>query len=353
MRLHPGREPGDGERPRVELLVADKAGDWDTDGLGSPWRIAEARALAARLCDLIARGATPAEIVVLTRATTDLRVYERALEERGLPTYVIGGRGYWGHPQVIDVVAYLRALANPRDEEALYTVLSSPLVELSVDALVLLAAAGRTARRDPWWVIREPGDALDEVPGEDRDKLAAFAAWFGEERADVPRRGVEEVIDRMLERTGYDLALVAMPGGRRRLANVRKLMRLGREWEAASGRDLTGFLDSVRGRGSGWTGSGDPRESEAPVEGEALDAIRLMTIHRAKGLEFEVVCVADTGRGPRYRAPLMRIGRDGRFGLRLNEPGTGRVCSRSTTARSARRGRPPRNARSGGCSTWR
>ena len=56
--------------------------------------------------------------MLLTRATTDLRVYERALEERGIPTYVIGGRGYWAHPQVVDLVAYLRALANPRDEEA-------------------------------------------------------------------------------------------------------------------------------------------------------------------------------------------------------------------------------------------
>ena len=71
-------------------------------------------------------------------------------------------------------------------------------------------------------------------------------------------------------------------------------------------------------------GSGEARESEAPVEGEALDAVRLMTIHRAKGLEFDVVCVADLGRGPRWRAEVMRVGRDGRFGMRLAEPGTGR-----------------------------
>ena len=71
-------------------------------------------------------------------------------------------------------------------------------------------------------------------------------------------------------------------------------------------------------------GAGGARESEAPVEGEALDAVRLMTIHRAKGLEFDVVCVADLGRGPRWRTELVRVGRDGRFGLRLSEPGTGR-----------------------------
>jgi ATP-dependent helicase/nuclease subunit A len=115
-----------------------------------------------------------------------------------------------------------------------------------------------------------------------------------------------------------------MPGGERRLANVRKLMRLGREYEAASGRDLRGFLELVRARAAGWGGAGDSRESEAPVESEALDAVRLMTIHRAKGLEFGTVCVADLGRGPIRRAPLVRIGRDGGFGIRLAEPGTGR-----------------------------
>ena len=123
--------------------------------------------------------------------------------------------------------------------------------------------------------------------------------------------------------TGYDLAVLAMPGGQRRLANVRKLMRLAREHEAAAGSELRGFLEVVERR-SGEGGPSGSRESEAPVEGEALDAVRLMTIHRAKGLEFEIVCVADLGRGPRWRAELMRVGRDGRFGLRLAQPGTAR-----------------------------
>ncbi|MBV9417877.1 MAG: PD-(D/E)XK nuclease family protein, partial [Solirubrobacterales bacterium] len=149
-----------------------------------------------------------------------------------------------------------------------------------------------------------------------------FADWFAGERDVAGRAGVEELLDRVIERTGYDLAVLAMPGGQRRLANVRKLMRLGRDHEAAHGSDLRGFLALVARRAR--FGAEAARESEAPVEGEALDAVRLMTIHRAKGLEFELVCVADLGRGPRWRAELMRVGRDGRFGLRLAEPGTGR-----------------------------
>ena len=72
-----------------------------------------------------------------------MHVYEQALEAAGVPTYVIGGRGYWSHPQVIELVAYLRALANPRDAEALHTVRLSPLCGLSLDGLVLSGADAR------------------------------------------------------------------------------------------------------------------------------------------------------------------------------------------------------------------
>jgi ATP-dependent helicase/nuclease subunit A len=311
--------------PAVEMLLADKGAEYaSSESLAAPWRLAEAAALAARVRELIGAGASPREIVVLTRATTDLRVYERALESVGIPTYVIGGRGYWAHPQVIDLVAYLRVLANPRDEEALLTVLVSPLVGLSLDGLVALMSVAHGAGRDPWWVIREPDGRLDGLAAADHERVARFAEWFGDERALAAGLGVPELIERALEQTDYDRTMLAMPGGARRLANVRKLMRLGREHETAAGPDLRGFLELVHARGAGLGGVGESRESEAPVEGEALDAVRLMTIHRAKGLEFPIVCVADLGRGPIYRGELIRVGRDGRLGLRLAEPGTAR-----------------------------
>ena len=315
-----GGDGAAGPGPLVELLIADKGSEWEEIGIAAPWRIAEARALAARVASLVASGVcAPRDVVVLCRATTDLRVYERALEERGVPTYVIGGRGYWAHPQVVDLVCYLRALANPLDEEALYTVLTSPLLGCTLDALVILASGSRAAGRDPWWLLRDPDGRLDALDAADRERFRSFAVWFAEERAAVGRCGVEELVERALDLSGYDLAMLATPGGPRRLANVRKLMRLGRAYEAQDGPDLRGFLALIAGR----AGAGDPRESEAPVEGEALDAVRLMTIHRAKGLEFPVVCVADLGRVPWRTAPLLRLGRDGRIGIRLARPGSG------------------------------
>ncbi len=123
--------------------------------------------------------------------------------------------------------------------------------------------------------------------------------------------------------TGYDFATLARPGGERGLANIRKLMRLGHEFAASQGPDLRGFLDAIALRAS--SGRLDARESEAPVEGEALDAVRLMTIHRAKGLEFKIVVVADLGREPRRGRGLLRAGADGRrLGLMLARPGGGK-----------------------------
>src|SRR5262249_30684066 len=82
---------------------------------------------------------------------------------------------------------------------------------------------------------------------------------------------------------------------------------------------LRGFLEAVHERQAGRAGGA--HESEAPVEGEGLDAIRLMTIHRAKGLEFHTVCVADLGRSVRPPYELVRVGADGRLGLRLIRSG--------------------------------
>ncbi len=174
--LRPGRAP---EPPAgdalTELLLVDKGADWELEGMASPWRLAEARALARRVGELVAAGTAPGEIVVLLRAMTDVRVYERALEQHGLPTYVIGGRGYWDHPQIVDLVCYLRALDNPLDEEAFYGVLGSPLVGASLDALVLISAAVRDTGCDPWSVVRADAEALPALGADDRARLRTFA----------------------------------------------------------------------------------------------------------------------------------------------------------------------------------
>src|SRR3954462_1573144 len=164
-------DPGDpaGAEPRVELLVTDSRGWEDDQRLGlagveaKPHRRAEARVLAHRLREEVDAGRPARDIVVLVRATASLRVIEEALEEQGVTTYVVGGRGYWSQQPVRDGLAYLAALANPLDESALLGVLASPFCGVGSDALVLLAGAGRELGGGLWAALKAA--AHDAGPG--------------------------------------------------------------------------------------------------------------------------------------------------------------------------------------------
>jgi ATP-dependent exoDNAse (exonuclease V) beta subunit len=332
-RFEPLRERPDAraEPPRVdppvELLVVDKKKErWDErladegeDPFGrgmraaTPWRAAEARLLARRIDELTRSGPYRfGDVVVLMRATTHMAFFERALEERGIPTYVVGGRGYWSQQQVADLRHWLATLANPLDELSLYSVLASPLVGVSLDALALIGLQARRTRRDAWWLLREPDGLLDELPPADRPLIEGFVKLLEEHRRAAPTVSLETLIDRAVTDTGYDRHVLSLPAGDRRMANIRKLMRVARAFEAEEGRDLRAFIDVVAERDMI-----AEREGEAPLEAEELDAVRLMTVHRAKGLEFPVVCVADLGKDGREEAGSLRISDDGQVGLRL------------------------------------
>jgi ATP-dependent exoDNAse (exonuclease V) beta subunit len=302
------------EEARVELLLTDRR-DWEggeslggettgvagvADGGGAPrWRHEEARLLARRVAELVQRGAARAgEIVVLLRALGDVAVYERALRAQGLRTLASAG-GFWGHQQVGDLLAYLRALANPLDELALYSTLASPLVGLSSDGLALLARAA--GEEGVWETIREVSVPL---PRADREALSRFCAWFERERRAAPLRTISRLIERAVDWNGYREHVLALEEGERRLANVHKLLALARRYEASEGRDLRGFLDHAAEQGA----SEGIVEPDAPVADAHGEAVRLMSIHAAKGLEFPVVCVADLGRVPNLSVPDLLIG---------------------------------------------
>ena len=311
--------------PAVELLLTSRRG-WNGDEQheprasaragpgGSPrWRQAEARLLAARVAELVERGEFAAgEIAVLLRAGGDADTYEHALAQRGLSTVASVG-GFWGRQQVLDLLAYLRVLANPLDELALFGTLASPLVGISSDGLALLARAA-AASSEPVWATIEGAGARGELrlPEADRDSLARFARRIASERRTLSALPIARLIERAMAASDYEEHVLALDAGTRRMANVRKLLRLARRFEASEGRDLHAFLDHAAH--SSELASGP--EPDAPVAGQEADAVRLMSIHAAKGLEFGVVCVGDLGRQPNLSVPELLV--DGRrIGLRL------------------------------------
>jgi ATP-dependent exoDNAse (exonuclease V) beta subunit len=272
--------------------------------------------VAARVKELVDSGAAkPGEIVLLFAAGTDAEWYEQELRELGLPTYRATGRGYFGQQQVADLLAYLRLLHNRYDDEALVTVLASPLVGVSNDALVLLrrAASKRPLFKGLERTVPEGLNARDgrlfEAFRQRHDRLVAASGTLS----------LERLCEEIVVAHDYDLAVLARWDGRRRYANLRKLARLARSYEELRGADIEGFVRFVREQDEAGA-----KELEAVAEEEDADVIRLLTIHAAKGLEFKVVVVADAGRD--RAAPgadeILALP-DGRFGFRVADPATG------------------------------
>ncbi|HVV90705.1 MAG TPA: UvrD-helicase domain-containing protein [Solirubrobacterales bacterium] len=325
-----------GTGPAVELHLTARDG-WDAEGIDldpaidgrTPLNcLAEARTLAARLRELHDAGVERGAMVVLLRAFTHLDAYEDSLARAGLRPYVVGGRGYWSQQQVADVCALLATIANPLDDEALFGALASPVCAVAPDTLWLLrAAAGRG--RHVWPALEavalgegvdlggrpdrtaaaerlEAPERLADIPAGERELLGEFATRLVGLRARAPRLGLAGLVEAAVTETGYDLATLLRPAGEARLANVRKLSRLAAAYEEREGRDLRGLLDFLAARAE------TDAEAQAATAAEGHDGVRIMTVHNAKGLEFEVVAVPDLARGllSGGRRPVLALGRE-------------------------------------------
>ena len=304
-----------------ELLVTDKASYADS---GVQWRRAEARHVARRVRELVDAGAAmPGEIVLLFAAGTDAEWFEEELRAVDLPTIRMTGRRYFGQQQVVDLLHYLRLLQNRYDDEALLTVLASPFVGVSNDALVLIRA---NAEKRPIFKGIErtlPADLAED----DRRLVRAFLQRYERLVESSTRLSLELLCERILVEHDYDLAVLTRRDGQRRYANLRKLARLARSYEELRGPDIEGFIRFVAEQDA----VGAP-ERDAVSEEEGADAVRLLTIHAAKGLEFKVVVVADAGRDRSHTDEILCLS-DGRFGFKVAHPSTGtRVSTTSYQA---------------------
>ena len=287
--------------PSVEILLADLS----DGGVRTAADADEAQAdlLAERIEQMIRRpqklvrdpdtaswrAARPGDIAVLFARMTHSLKYERRLQARGIPYYVVGGVGFFRQQEVYDLLNALRAIDNPFADIAFFGALRSSLFGLDDNALMQIAET----------VDRPYLPSLQAAPGALRETLPEHEFEALRHACDLLMRlgarkdavGVDQLLRELLDATGYEAAALSAFQGQRVLGNVRQLVDLARE-ASAEGVSLADFLSEIEElviKGA--------RYEQAAVAGEAEDVVRIMTIHKAKGLEFPVVFIPDLNAG--------------------------------------------------------
>lgn len=324
-KLYAGRQAPDDERwigGPVEVDIVPTPSDEEDDD-GSTAFEKECRFIAGRIGELLASGRMAARkdgtleplsyrhIVVLLRSMAGKAdVLIQALQEGGIPSYAEQSGGYFAAVEVQVMLALLRCIDNPEQNLAMAAVLRSPLVGLDETALagVRLAGDGTLWQNLPAFVASLP-DGVDE-----KEDLQQFMAAFDSWRTYSRRHGVAELLQRLYDDTAYVDFVGAMPGGDVRQANLKALYDRARQYEEAGFRGLFRYLqlmDKMKEDGLDL--------APAKVVSEKEDVVRIMSIHKSKGLEFPVVFVADMGKAFNRRDTQDQILFHNRLGIGLKQ----------------------------------
>ena len=236
------------------------------------------------------RPARPGDVAVLLRRFTNVHAFEQALEARGVPCATPGGAGFFTRQEVLDCGGLLRWLAEPQDAIALAGVLRSPFFALRDDTLLAL----RQGRRPLLAALRDPPAG---VGNGERARCGHAADVLGELRAAAGAAPADALLELALARTGAEAAWAPLDSGEQARANIRKLVRVVRTLAGHSLSEVAAYLERRRD---------ELDVREAPAVLDRPDAVQLMTVHAAKGLEFPIVFVPEAHAGPRDGWPVVR-----------------------------------------------
>ena len=303
--LYPGAEfpplpSGKEDFCKSELLLLDKE-----DTGGEDERQAEARMIARRIRELIRDGVVLdketreyrrvqyRDIVILTRSIRGwAEVFSSVLGEEGIPAYSVSREGYFETYEVSVLLDYLKILDNARQDLPLAAVLTSVFGGLDTRELAEIRIAYPNVPFYNAAAMCAKGDAAEDACMEElRGKLRRFYDQVRYFREKVPYTPIHELLEEIIDKTGYGLYIAAMPGGAQRMANVEMLTERAAAFEGTSYKGLFNFVRYIA-----QLKKYDVDYGEAGIMDEQADTVRIMSIHKSKGLEFPIVFVAGMGK---------------------------------------------------------
>ena len=284
----------------AEFLIADSADEFLEEAqLTDPIRL-EAELVASRIRKMMhgqkvtdkktgeLRDVKYSDIVILLRSFGKYAdTFVEVLEQKKIPAHASSKTGYFKTTEIGTVLSLLRILDNPRQDIPLAAVLRSPMYHFSDEELARIKISGEK-RAFHCCVLEPVWEGLSE---ELSLKLQKFLRKLSEYRDMAPVLPIHELLYRILEDTGYARYVAAMPGGERRKANIEMLLEKALAYEKTSYRGLFHFIRYIDKLNKYEVDYG-----EADVVSENADAVRIMTIHKSKGLEFPVVFLCGTAK---------------------------------------------------------
>jgi ATP-dependent helicase/nuclease subunit A len=328
---------------RTELLLRLKAGhndEADSENESGANELAdlgetekEARLLAIRLKQLqaeqhkiwddgekIFRAAEWRDMAVLLRAMSGKsEIYAMEFERACVPLVIARG-GFYESSEISDLLSLLQLLDNPLQDVPCIAVLRSPLVGLSLDEL---ASIRLTVSREHFWTaLVRSQNSEGGILKETREKIEKFLEHFARWRKLARQASLSRCLEQVLIETHYDYWLKSRPRGVQRYANVGRFLNLAQRFDQFQRQGLYRFLKFIEAQ----------REAEVEPDvatGTDENAVRLMSIHQSKGLEFPVVAIADLAKPFNTQDIRDEIIFDEKFGLcpRVKPPHTGRRYS--------------------------
>ena len=327
-----------------EILLADSNDELLEDTDFSDKKTLEAKMVAEKIRHLMKtqpvtdkatgelRMARYSDIVILLRSLSgwaDSLV--EVLNENGIPAHTVSSTGYFSTVEVQTVLSMLRLLDNPRQDIPMAAVLRSPMAGLTDEELAVLRLEdGSVPFHEAVLELAEglyEEDGQKEISDSEADrkqgrnadektenhieitahrKLLKFYKKYKQLRQLVPDTPIHELIEIILRETGYGHYVAAMPAGNRRTANLNMLLEKAAAYEKTSYKGLFHFvryIDELQ--------KYDVDFGEADMVGENEDVVRIMSIHKSKGLEFPIVIVSGMGtRSKMVLHPELGIGLD-------------------------------------------